>query len=112
MKRCDDAKPKRLTTDQEKEAQKDFSSFLTTKMSFSGFPEEVERVNQTQGAVPRKVIDHNREFVLGMAMRVRENAITANIRAYMREYSIFAPMCGYAHRRASEKSGARPSLII
>lgn len=56
LRRCDVMKPKRLTTDCKKGAQRDFSSFLTTKMSFTGFPEEAERVNQmTQGAVPRKV---------------------------------------------------------
>jgi len=55
LKRCDVAKPRRLSTDGEKGAQRDFFNFPTPKMSFSGFPEETERVNQTQGAVPRKV---------------------------------------------------------
>ena len=55
-------KYRRLTTDWRKEAKKDFSGFLKTKMSFSGFPEETDRVNQTQGAVPRKVTDHNRQL--------------------------------------------------
>ena len=33
-------------------------------------------------------------------MRVQENVPTANICAYMREYRIYAPICGYVHQCA------------
>ena len=36
---------------------------------------------------------------LGMAMRVREKAPTANICTYMCEYHIYAPICGCVHRK-------------